>query len=327
MRSHHNRRPGRTRWIQGAPTPESLSEEKPVPGSLQPRRRLRSAFPLAAVLLWACTCACTTDKTTAPRSSTSDAPGSVLACRFANYAGCEEAAWTHLPSIGIRHVFMNAPAPDQVESTQARLASHGLTAVVLRGNADLSQPEGLARLESQCAVCERMNVRYLFLSVKRQGADKAVIYERLRQAGDLARRHGVIIALETHPDLGTNGDVLLETMRQVHHPNVRVNFDTGNIHFYNRGTDAPAELRKIIDYVATVEVKDHNGEFESWHFPALGRGCVNFPEVLKILRDHHYQGPVTLEIEGVRGVSRTRAEIEQDIAASAGYLRSLSSFR
>jgi len=292
---------------------------------LMPLRACLDALALAALGLW--TCACQSHAPTAHSSSNAAAPRNVLACRFANYAGCEEAAWTHLPSIGIRHVFMNAPAADQVESTRARLAEHGLTAVVLRGNADLSRPEGLDPLEAQCAVCQQMDVRYLFLSVKRQGVEKPVIYERLRQAGALAARHGVVLALETHPDLGTNGDVLLETMRQVHHPNVRVNFDTGNIHFYNRDTDAPTELRKIIDYVATVELKDHNGEFESWCFPALGQGKVNFPAILGILRDHRYQGPLTLEIEGVRGVHRTRAEIEQDIAASAAYLRTLSSFR
>jgi inosose dehydratase len=107
---------------------------------------------------------------------------------------------------------------------------------------------------------------------------------------------------------------------------VRVNFDTGNIHFYNRGTDAPTELGKIIDYVATVELKDHNGEYESWHFPALGRGRVDIPAVLRILRAHRYAGPITIEIEGVRGVARSQAEIEKDIADSVAYLRSLAAF-
>jgi sugar phosphate isomerase/epimerase len=250
-----------------------------------------------------------------------------LACRLANYQEFEEVAWTHLPSIGIRHVFMGVPRPDQVETTRKRLAEHGLTAVVLRGDADLSLPSGVDRLAEQLATCEQMGVKFLFLSVKRHDVDQQVIYERLRRAGDLARKHGVIIALETHPDLGTNGDVQLETMKQVHHPNVQVNFDTGNIHYYNRGTDAPTELRKIVDYVATVELKDHHGESETWNFPALGRGVVDFPAVLQMLREHDYTGPVTLEIEGIKGIRRSRQDIERDLADSAAYLRSLGKFR
>jgi len=251
----------------------------------------------------------------------------VLACRLANYQEFAEAAWTHLPAIGIRHVFLSVPPPDQVEATRKRLADHGLTAVVMRGDADLSLPAGVNRLAEQLATCERMGVRYLFLSVKRRGVEKVVIYERLRQAGDIARKHGVVIALETHPEFGTNSAVQRETMAQVHHPNVRVNFDTGNIHYYNRDADAPTELRKIIDYVATVELKDHRGGFEVWDFPALGQGTVDFPAVLRILREHGYAGPVTMEIEGVQGVRRTRPQIEKDIADSAAYLRSIDQFR
>jgi sugar phosphate isomerase/epimerase len=247
----------------------------------------------------------------------------VLACRFANYQAHEAAAWTNLPALGFTHVFMAVPAPDQAEAVRQRLARHGLTAVVLRGDADLSQPAGGERLAEQVATCERLGVRYLFLSVKRREVPKETIYERLRQGGEVAARHRVTIALETHPDLCTNAELQRETMRRVNHPNVRINFDTGNIHFYNRGTDAPTELRQIVEFVATVEVKDHNGEFESWHFPALGRGIVKFPEVLAILREHRYAGPITLEIEGVKDVPRNLQQIQQDLADSVAYLGTL----
>jgi len=253
-------------------------------------------------------------------------PENVLACRLASYGKFQDVAWTHLPSIGIKYVFLNVPAPDQVEATKKRLVEHGLIAVVLRGDADLSKASGVGRLAAQLEICERMGVKYMFLSAKRRGAEKRVIYERLRQAGDTAKKHGVTIALETHPDLGTNGDVHLETMKQINHPNVRVNFDTGNIHFYNKNTDAPTELKKIIDYVATVEVKDHNGEYMTWNFPPLGRGVVNIPEVLRILKEHGYSGPLTMEIEGIEGVKWDEAETKKNIADSAAYLRSLGNF-
>lgn len=260
-------------------------------------------------------------------STIGPAQTNALACRLANYQEYEAAAWTNLPSLGVTQVFMSAPAPDQVDATRRRLAEHGLTVIVLRSDADMSKPNGVDRLAEQLAICQQMGVKYLFLSVKRQGVDKEIVYQRLRQGGEIAAKHQVTIALETHPDLCTHADLQRETMRQINHPNVRINFDTGNIHFYNHGTDAPTELRKIIDYVATVEVKDHNGEFESWCFPALGKGIVNFPAVLEILREHGYAGPITIEIEGVKGVHRNQQEIEHDIAASVTYLRSLGHFR
>lgn len=254
-------------------------------------------------------------------------PEIMLVCRLASYGKFQDAAWTHLPSIGIRYVFINVPPPDQIEATKKRLAEHGLTAAVMRGDADLSKPECVGELAVQLETCEKMGVKYMFLSPKRRGAPKEVIFERLRQAGDVAKKHGVTITLETHPDLGTNGDVHLETMKQINHPNIRVNFDTANIHYYNKDTDAPTELRKIIDYVTTVEVKDHNGEFETWNFPALGQGVVKIPEVLRILKEHDYAGPLTMEIEGIKGVEWSEAETKKNIADSAAYIRSLGEFK
>jgi inosose dehydratase len=167
----------------------------------------------------------------------------------------------------------------------------------------------------------------MFLSPKHTGVSKQVAYERLRRAGDIARRHGVTIVLETHPDLGGTADAHRETMRQIHHPNVRVNFDTGNITYYNQGTDAVTELKKIIDYVATVELKDHNGQYKVWNFPVLGKGVVDFPAVLRVLEEHHFCGPITMEVEGIHGVEMDEAQTKQYIAESVKYIQSLGNFR
>ena len=286
---------------------------------------LRFHLGMAVTLLAAAGCTtgivATTSRTAEPE------PASPLACRLANYGPYEEAAWTHLPSIGIRYVFMDVPEPDQVEAVQKRLADHDLTAVVLRGNANFADASCLDSLAVQLQTCRKMGVKYMFLSPKHQGLDKQAVYDRLRRAGDIARQHGVTIALETHPDLGTNADVHLETMRQVHHPNVRVNFDTGNLSYYNEHIDVAAELTKIIDYVATVEIKDHTGQYQTWNFPALGKGVVTIPAVLRILRGHRYAGPITIEIEWVQGTEISEADRKKDIADSVSYLRSLGRFK
>lgn len=167
----------------------------------------------------------------------------------------------------------------------------------------------------------------MFLSPKHTAVSKEVAYERLRRVGDIAKRCGVTVVLETHPDLGVNADAHLETMRRVNHPNIRVNFDTGNITFYNKGADAVTELRKIIDYVATIELKDHTGRYMEWNFPTLGKGKVDFPAVLRLLEDRHFRGPITLEVEGVQGVEMTEAQTKQYIADSVAYIQSLGDFK
>ena len=250
-----------------------------------------------------------------------------LACRITSYGKYQEAAWSHLPSIGVHYVFLSVPAPNEVDAVMKKLKDNKLTALVIRGDADLSKEDSVDQLAQQLAVCGKMGVKYMFLSPKHGDAPKEVAYERLRKAGDFAKQHGVTITLETHRDLGTNADVHIETMKAINHPNVRVNFDTGNITFYNKGAAAVAELKKVIDYVGTVELKDHNLEYESWDFPALGKGKVNFPGIVQVLKEHGYKGPVTIEFEGTKGVELTEEQTKQAIADSVAYLRSLATFK
>ena len=36
-----------------------------------------------------------------------------LACRLASYGKYQDAAWSHLPSIGVHHVFLSVPRRQQ----------------------------------------------------------------------------------------------------------------------------------------------------------------------------------------------------------------------
>jgi len=249
-----------------------------------------------------------------------------LGVRIFSYGNFQDDAWKHLPSLGVHNVFLSIPPAAQADALKKKLADAKLKAPVMRGETDWTKPTAAKQLGEQLAVAQRLGVKYIFLSVKHPGVEKPLVYQRLREAGDVAKKYGLILVLETHPDLGTNADEHVATMKAVNHPNVRVNFDTGNITFYNTGRDAVSELKKVLPYLATVEIKDHNGQLKTWNFPPLGRGKVDIPGVLKVLAAHGYKGPVTLEIEGIEGVKKTHAQTLDDIAASVKYMRSLCKF-
>ena len=275
------------------------------------------SYLMALAMLVCCGTAC-------PQPS-ADAPWK-LAVRVMSYGKFQESAYAHMRSIGLKYVFIAAPMPADVDKTMAELKTYGLTPLVCRGNADLSKDTFVSELTPQLEACAKMGVNYCFLSAKRGETPLETAYARLRAAGDVAKAHGVTITLETHPDMGTNGDIQVATMKAIDHPNIKVNFDTGNITYYNHDTTALAELKKSIEYVRTVEFKDHSAEFETWNFPVLGTGKVDFPEIVKLLRAHHYAGPVTIEFEGVKGVELTEEQLKQAIADSVAYVRSLGGF-
>ena len=57
-----------------------------------------------------------------------------LACRLASYGNYQDAAWTHLPAIGIHHVFMSVPRPENMAAAQKQLGRHHLKPLVMRGH-------------------------------------------------------------------------------------------------------------------------------------------------------------------------------------------------
>lgn len=249
-----------------------------------------------------------------------------LAVRIHSYGEYQEAAWTHLPQIGVKYLFLSVPEPGEVDATLKKLQTHGLKPLVLRGSAELSKESFVEDITPQLATCKKMGVKYMFLSAKRGETPKEGAYARLRAAGDVAKLHGVTIGLETHPDLGTNGAIQVETMKAVNHPHIRVNFDTANITYYNKETSAIDELKKSVGFLATVEFKDHSGGFETWVFPPVGQGTTDFPAIIRLLEENRYAGPVTIEFEGTKGVELSELETKLAIAESVARVRSLGNF-
>jgi inosose dehydratase len=116
---------------------------------------------------------------------------------------------------------------------------------------------------------------------------------------------------------------MLAVLSEVDHPAVRLNFDTGNIAYYNRGLDPCDELKKVKNLVANVHMKDNRGGYEDWYFPALGEGGrVNFASVKEILDSVDYDGACTIEIEGIEGEEEPGLEVRQErIAQSVRHLK------
>jgi inosose dehydratase len=130
----------------------------------------------------------------------------------------------------------------------------------------------------------------------------------------------MVVALETHKGPTQNAAAMLDLMNDVDHPGIRLNFDTGNIAYYNEGVDPADELEKVAPLVRNVHVKDNRGRFEDWYFPAVGDGgAVDFRRIREILDRVDYYGAYTIEIEGIAGepepglegrVERVRRSVE-----------------
>lgn len=199
------------------------------------------------------------------------------------------------------------------------------------GGADLRAPEGLAITQDRLRCARKWFDVDVVVSGAGQPADAEEtqrVIRHLRQLGDTAAELGVTVAFETHKGPTQNAAAMLRLMEDLDHPALRLNFDTGNIAYYNTGLDPVDELAKVVGWVANVHLKDNRGQFEDWYFPAIGDGGhVDFRRVLTVLDDAVYQGACTIEIEGIGGEPEPGPELRLErIRRSAAHLREAGYF-
>jgi inosose dehydratase len=199
------------------------------------------------------------------------------------------------------------------------------------GGADIRTAEGVELTRRRIRFARRWFEASIVVSGAGQPADAAerkTVVDHLRRIGDTAGELGMTVALETHKGPTQNAAAMRALMDEVGHPHVRLNFDTGNIAYYNRGADPVDELREVKHLVRNVHLKDNRGGFEDWYFPALGDGgAVDFRRVREVLDGVGFAGPYTIEIEGIGGEPEPGPEVRQErIRRSVAHLRACGFF-
>ena len=244
-----------------------------------------------------------------------------IACNLNSYGQYRDSSFAHLARIGLTNVEIFCPRPQEIQSVRNDLDTHGLTPTSMIIKCAINKANCVEEFTQSLDVVGSFDVPIVFTSIKAGETDRSLVYDRLRQIGDAAASRNIIVAMETHPDLITNGDIARQTMEAINHPNVRVNFDIANVYYFNQNITATGELEKVIDYVSAVHLKDTNGAFETWHFPALGEGVVDFPQIFTLLEQQNYSGPFTFELEGIKGENLSQEGTHGRIEQSMDYLK------
>lgn len=140
--------------------------------------------------------------------------------------------------------------------------------------------------------------------------------EAIRDVGSYCKQHGQIFLMETGQETPIT---MLRAIEGTGLDNVCVNLDTANLILYGKGEPVGA-LEVVGTRVRGLHAKDGLYPTDPKKLGkevAIGRGRVNFPEVIRSLRRLSYSGPITIERE-ISG-----SEQEADIRASKVYLERL----
>lgn len=230
------------------------------------------------------------------------------------------------------------------------LTRYGMTCTCLGApkTVDLSSDSSSELVHATIDTAKALGVGLVFVSCKSSLDDKLKPLRsqwvgRLKSMADYAESSGVLLTIETHPDVATNSELFLQLLEELgNHPAVGWNFDSANIYYYNRGlgTDFGAEgATREAERVAkkgkvfSLHIKDTDGGYESWNFPALGEGIVDFKllvDSLENIRDSSPKGTAarfplvyTMELEGVKDKMIDQAEQFKIVERSVAHLKSL----
>ncbi len=244
-----------------------------------------------------------------------------IACRLSCYGPFQARALEHLAELGVRAVELHTPTPAELQPLIARLDAHRMHVETVQVAVELERTDITEQLAPQLESAVRLGARQLLIVPRAGLAPNPAIDANLREVANLSAAVGIVALLEMHPRVAGNSDEAHETLSRVAHPNLKINFDTANVGYYNRQREPVRELERIGRWIGGVHLKDGSGRVGHRWFPALGQGTIDFAAIFNALGTAGFCGTCAIEIGAARNGNASQAAVEAAVAASVEHLR------
>lgn len=222
----------------------------------------------------------------------------LLAAREGGYNGIEWRGYQAEMELPRASIFTPAERAD----TRQRFRDAGLECACLSSSIRLAEPTPERRERERAALWEYAELaRFLDCHLVRvfggnlpSGVERAAALPEmgafLRELGEIAAHHGITVVLETHDAFSTGAQVA-ELMREADHPAVGALWDLH--HPYREGEPPETTVQLLAPYLRHTHVKDSRGG----RYCLMGEGDVPLGSMLGLLREHGYDGWISLEWE------------------------------
>jgi sugar phosphate isomerase/epimerase len=173
-------------------------------------------------------------------------------------AGYQYVAWgtTHRESGGEQPVLAADAAPEKSAELARRCRDMGLEPVLMFSMIYPEDSKGPAVLEQRLRQAGAAKVPQVLTFGHTEGGKREVWIERLKKLAPIAADQNVILVVKQHGGSTGTGEACAEITREVGSPNVKVNYDAGNVMDY-LNLDPLADVQKCADEVRSFCIKDH----------------------------------------------------------------------
>jgi sugar phosphate isomerase/epimerase len=219
-----------------------------------------------------------------------------------------EIALDELAALGVRYVepasvdkiFQHLVEADFCDSRAVwmgeQLAARGMRCVSLSAHMDLAQADSVERFTRRLEFAKAIGAS-IVNSIAGATGNLAQFKANIPSIAARAAELGLTVALENHGDLLDREQQVLDFIRDVGHPAIRVNYDSGNAWYYSKGGINPVEeLALLAPAVAHVHVKTPKIVDGLLRWVALGDGILDLPALARVLKERLPGVPVSYEL-------------------------------
>lgn len=176
-----------------------------------------------------------------------------------------------------------------------QLAASGLTANLgaLRSRHTIPVAESISEVCRQIDNAHFLGLTYVMSFGVDEPAEFAHYTQVMHEAAAYGAAKGIRLVMKPHGGISGAAEEILQTIRNVNHPNFSIWYDAGNIIYYT-GKDPVAEIDPIAPHITGFCAKDC-GAPKGDVMIQFGAGKVDFRAVFQRLKAHGFTGPVMVE--------------------------------
>lgn len=173
-------------------------------------------------------------------------------------AGFRYVAWGITHKEGGKDIPVLAPdaPPASARELAGRCRDLGLEPVLMFSTVYPEHRDAVAVLTNRVRQAAAAGVPQVLTFGHTKGGDRAVWVERFKALGPVAKDHGVTLVVKQHGGETGTGEACAAITREVGHPNVKVNYDAGNVLDYLDKDPIP-DIKTCADEVRSFCIKDH----------------------------------------------------------------------
>lgn len=197
--------------------------------------------------------------------------------------------------------FTEADFSDQKATAfRKRLDNLGLSCLAMSSHIDLGAKNAVDIFKGRMAFAKGIGTQMIISNTSKQ-VRKRLFLKNMERLAAFAAEIGLVIAIENpghgRDDLFPNGSGVKSLLTEIGSEFIRINYDVGNIYTYNHGQiDILGDLEPILPMVNHLHLKDLVVQNNGWQFCGIGKGLIDFPAVIELLKKHSPELPLALEV-------------------------------